>query len=146
MAFPLLNKAYGESKHQNMPAVAIESQALLVKIANDVARKESEQERSAKTPHKSYAGLSQPGNGKAKKVEMQALPDPAEVFEKLLEAEVLVEALKQYEDRLDSALLDLVKANALHARTDGDEELAEGLDSLADYIEQVVASRVVESS
>jgi len=59
----------------------------------------------------------------------------AQTFEKLLNAEDINEALKQNHERLDTALLSLVRRNAESAQADGNMELVEGLDALVEYIQ-----------
>lgn len=56
----------------------------------------------------------------------------------LLEADDLPAALETYANRLDADLLDLVRLNARTARQDGSLELAEGLEALAEYVQEVV--------
>lgn len=68
-----------------------------------------------------------------------------ESLEMLLEADDLTAALQEHEEELDSDLLELVRENAEAVRGNGDAELAEGLDDLAAYIEQVVRSRELAS-
>ena len=59
----------------------------------------------------------------------------------LLEADDLVTALQVYEGRLDESVLELVKDNASSASMEGDRDLAAGLEDLAEYIGNVIASR-----
>jgi len=61
-----------------------------------------------------------------------------ETLQLLLDSDDLAEALTRYEDRLDSELLTLVQENMKTARADGNLELAEGLSSLADYIDELL--------
>ncbi len=61
-----------------------------------------------------------------------------ETLQLLLESEDLAQSLVQYEDRLDTDLLELVLANAETARVDENGELAEGLSDLADYISSLI--------
>jgi hypothetical protein len=58
----------------------------------------------------------------------------------LLKADDLPAALEANQDKLDADLLVLVRENANTARADGEAELAEGLDNLAAYIEDKLAS------
>jgi GT2 family glycosyltransferase/glycosyltransferase involved in cell wall biosynthesis len=59
----------------------------------------------------------------------------------LLDAEDLVAALEEHSSDLDENLLALVQDNAAAARADGDLELAEGLDNLSSYLEEVISLR-----
>ncbi|GEM_PF-1543101 len=63
-------------------------------------------------------------------------------LQKLLSADDLLTALQENEDKLDKDLLHLVKENERSARRDGETELADGLNDLANYIEQVIVNRV----
>ena len=58
----------------------------------------------------------------------------------LLDSDDLLVALQEHAARLDADLLDLVRLNVQAACADGDEELAQGLDDLAAYIEGVLNS------
>jgi sulfatase maturation enzyme AslB (radical SAM superfamily) len=58
------------------------------------------------------------------------------ILQRLLEAEDLEAALEYNAPFFDDNLLSLIMANAQAARTDSDLELAEGLDSLAAYVQQ----------
>ncbi|HEY9077941.1 MAG TPA: glycosyltransferase [Anaerolineaceae bacterium] len=69
-------------------------------------------------------------------------PNPAETLKMLLDADDLNTALQAHQDKLDENLLDLVRQNSTTARSDGETDLADGLDSLADYIQEVMASRL----
>ena len=65
-------------------------------------------------------------------------PDKAKkILTDILEAENIMEALKKHEDELDQDLLDLVQASIKNARGSGQEELAQGLENLAQYISSV---------
>jgi hypothetical protein len=64
-----------------------------------------------------------------------------DTLEMLLAADDLLAALAEHRDLLDQDLLELVRINAAAARADGDQELAEGLDNLATYLEEVNAQR-----
>ena len=68
----------------------------------------------------------------------------AQTLEILLEAEDLLAALEQNRDRLDGDLLSLVRMNAQNAQAEGQVELAEGLNDLADYIEKVLSPDSLE--
>ena len=59
---------------------------------------------------------------------------PEETLELLLSADDLIQALQQHADDLTPELLAVVRSNAKAARTEGEKDLAEGLDSLAAYI------------
>ncbi len=61
-----------------------------------------------------------------------------ETLQLLLESEDLVQSLEKNKGRLDSELLELVRANAEAAAVDGNNELAEGLSDLADYIQSLI--------
>jgi glycosyltransferase involved in cell wall biosynthesis len=63
-------------------------------------------------------------------------------FQQLLSADDLLTALQENENKLDNDLLHLVKENERSARRDGETELADGLNDLANYIEQVIANRI----
>jgi glycosyltransferase involved in cell wall biosynthesis len=63
------------------------------------------------------------------------LGQAGETLELLLNADDLLAALEQHQDRLDADLLALVRENARGVRAEGDTQLAEGLDDLAEYIE-----------
>jgi GT2 family glycosyltransferase/SAM-dependent methyltransferase len=67
----------------------------------------------------------------------------AATLEMLLAQEDLPAALKEHEGKLDEALLRLVRQSAQEARAKQLADLAEGLDSLAAHIAQVVAGRPV---
>ena len=62
-------------------------------------------------------------------------------LETLLSADDVSTALVQHEDQLDDALLQLVRVNASTARSDGDIDLAEGLEALATYVADVLTDR-----
>jgi GT2 family glycosyltransferase len=68
-------------------------------------------------------------------------PKAAETLQLLLEADDLDDALQRHAKRLDADVLTLVRANAAAARQEGQVELAEGLENLAAYIEQALASQ-----
>jgi hypothetical protein len=62
-------------------------------------------------------------------------PSAGAALETLLEAEDIPAALQQHPEWLDTELIDLIRQNATTARKDNDPDLAEGLEVLADYIE-----------
>lgn len=62
----------------------------------------------------------------------------SETLALLLEAEDLPQALEEHADRLDEDLYALVRLNADTARADGQLELAEGLEDLAEYVKGVL--------
>jgi tetratricopeptide (TPR) repeat protein len=62
-------------------------------------------------------------------------------LENLLTSEDLVTTLVEQEEQLDDELLRLVQVNASTARTDGDLDLADGLDALADYVADILKKR-----
>jgi len=64
----------------------------------------------------------------------------AKTLEMLFAQPDLLAALQQNADKLDADLLALVRLNADTARSDGKADLAQGLDRLAAYIQQVVAN------
>ena len=61
-----------------------------------------------------------------------------DTLENILNAEDILQALEDHRDHLDQPLLNLVEANAYEAQESGQEELAEGLKDLADYIHGVI--------
>jgi len=61
----------------------------------------------------------------------------SEVLEALLSAEDISEALKNYRPHLDQGLIDLIFENIQSARQDGETELAEGLENLAEIIKEI---------
>lgn len=65
-----------------------------------------------------------------------------ETLAMLLDADDLSSALDEQRQHLNEEVLDLVRLNARTAKEDGHAELAEGLDSLAAYIEEVIAEEV----
>jgi GT2 family glycosyltransferase len=65
-----------------------------------------------------------------------------ETLRLILEAGDLRAALELYSERLDEGLLELVRLNARAAQADGDQELAEGLEALAEYVQEAVRCRV----
>lgn len=65
----------------------------------------------------------------------------AETLELLLNSDDLPAALQEYAGRLDASLLELVRLNIRAAQADGDEDLVEGLENLAAYIEDAIAAR-----
>lgn len=67
--------------------------------------------------------------------------DPAETLQFLLTSDDLQQALKAHQDKLDVELLDLVKANAQTARKDGHHDLSQGLENLAEYLEEVISKK-----
>jgi glycosyltransferase involved in cell wall biosynthesis len=58
----------------------------------------------------------------------------AETLNALLNADDLMIALQEHQEVLDDDLLSLVQSNAETARADGDVNLAEGLEALAEYV------------
>lgn len=68
-------------------------------------------------------------------------PHSSQILAMLLESEDLQSALEANGSLLDGDLLALVKQNALFARQNNEIDLAEGLDGLASYIEDVLAQR-----
>jgi hypothetical protein len=62
-----------------------------------------------------------------------ALDRAAETLRLLLDADDLEAALEQHAQRLDADFVSLVRLNAGTARADGNAELAEGLEGLAEY-------------
>jgi hypothetical protein len=58
----------------------------------------------------------------------------------LLEADDLPAALLEHRNRLDSDLLALVRRDAGAARAEGNGDLAEGLDDLAEYIVETLSA------
>jgi len=67
--------------------------------------------------------------------------DAMELFEVLLNAPNLEAALQQYESDLGKDLYDLVAKQIQAARDEGETDLAEGLQNLADYIHGVMVLR-----
>jgi len=68
-------------------------------------------------------------------------PTAAARLEALLAADDLAEALRERPDWLDDDLLSLVQSNARAARHDGQVDLAEGLDALAESVAAELAGR-----
>jgi hypothetical protein len=64
-----------------------------------------------------------------------------ETLRRLLAADDLPAALREHEAELDAGLLALVRRDVDLARKDGQAELAEGLQNLAEYIEDVLRER-----
>jgi hypothetical protein len=67
-------------------------------------------------------------------------------LQSLLAAEDLAEALQARPEWLDIELLTLVQANVQTAREQGELELAEGLETLADYVRDHLAGVPSERS
>ena len=65
-------------------------------------------------------------------------PNPEETLKQILEADDILAALESNQPKLDSSLLALVEDNIEHARTSGEDDLAEGLEHLAGYIAGVL--------
>jgi len=70
--------------------------------------------------------------------------EAAETLHMLLEADDLEAALEQYVKKLDAALLALVQANVQTAHNENNQELAEGLEALAEYIQSILDTRELE--
>jgi tetratricopeptide (TPR) repeat protein len=64
----------------------------------------------------------------------------AETLTMLLDADDLPAALLEHRNLLDSDLLALVRRDATAARAEGDGELAEGLDDLAEYVAETLSA------
>lgn len=62
----------------------------------------------------------------------------ARILEQILEADDIIAYLSANQDKLDRPLYDLVCTNAQIARDDGQEELAGGLENLAEYIDNIL--------
>ena len=69
------------------------------------------------------------------------LVQPAQTLERMLESEDLLAALEMNKHLLDGDLLSLVKKNILEARKDNEMDLVEGLEYLANYIENIIMQR-----
>jgi len=67
----------------------------------------------------------------------------AETLTLLLEAPDILEAVQTYAERLDTRLLELIEINAQTARQDQNQDLAEGLYHLAEFIRPQVAETAV---
>jgi glycosyltransferase involved in cell wall biosynthesis len=65
-----------------------------------------------------------------------------EVFQKILNSPDIIRSLQKHESYLDQELLDLVNENKTGAMEKGDHTLANGLENLADYIEEVLKTSV----
>ena len=73
--------------------------------------------------------------------QLPAAPRPAETLRMLLEADDLAAALKEHKNKLDTSLLNLVLENARTARSDGNSDLAQGLDNLGEIIAEIIEGR-----
>ncbi len=65
--------------------------------------------------------------------------DPAQTLQMILEADDIIACLNENAAKLDRSLYDLVRSNADSAKSEGQGELASGLEDLAAYIEGVIA-------
>jgi len=70
----------------------------------------------------------------------------AETLRRLLEAEDILQALDEYEELLDEELLALVRRDAEAARQAGEDDLAEGLEALAETIEERLKNKIPSQS
>jgi GT2 family glycosyltransferase/glycosyltransferase involved in cell wall biosynthesis len=85
--------------------------------------------------------VDQAGKPPAAAEELTGRSPAVETLELLLGAEDLLAALERYSERLDEGLLELVRQNARAVQADGDQELAEGLEALAEYVQEAVRCR-----
>ena len=69
-------------------------------------------------------------------------PATEATLDQLLSSEDLLKALEENQEKLDADLLHLVHSNMSAARDLGEQELAEGLEALADYIKEVIVANV----
>ena len=64
-----------------------------------------------------------------------------EILHKILAADDLILALETYQKDLTPELIEAIHVKALQAQDNGDTELAQGLEELAGYIDEIIRQR-----
>lgn len=85
-----------------------------------------------------FTGLGYPQPFEIESTPHRSIDDPIQVLETLLNSDNILNAINENKSKFNIELLNLVRTNASLARTEGNFELASGLDDLEKYIIQIL--------